>query len=158
MARSAVDKLFRIVKFSYDVLKMGQCDILAWSYMEKSKKILYIFEDDPRFRSSYVSLVEKIGWQVFAFESPRECSKDFFSQHPPTAISLDIAMPGKNGLDFAEELAHTAETSGVPIFFVTSMKDAEHESRAASLAAKAYFVKFETSLQDIVTWISAETF
>lgn len=147
-----------IVKFLPNVLKATQCDILAWSYMEIAKKTIYIFEDDPRFRSSYVSLVEKIGWKVFAFASPHECSKDFFREHPPIAISLDIAMPGKNGLDFAEELAHTSETSRIPVFFVTSMKDEEYSRRADSLNARAYFVKFETSLQDIVAWLSTQTF
>jgi CheY-like chemotaxis protein len=120
-----------------------------------NKKVLYVFEDDPTFRSSYVSLLEQMGWEIYAFESPVQCSIQELKAHNPKGCSLDISMPGMSGLAFAAELRKDPDFADFPIIFVTSQHQEGYRKAAQQLGCRAYFVKYEIPLQEIVSWIAA---
>ncbi len=153
MAKRAVDNSF-LVQIGFRFKRERTCVIYLVRIMVANKKILFVFEDDPTFRSSYVSLLEQMGWEIYAFESPTQCPIQRLSAHKPIGCSLDISMPGMSGLTFAEELRKDPFCVDLPIIFVTSQQQESCRQKAQQLGCRAYFVKYTTSLQEIVSWIN----
>lgn len=63
------------------------------------------------------------------------------SADQPDLILLDVMMPGMSGHEVCRILKSAAETRHIPIIFVTSMTDAEDESRGFELGAVDYIAK-----------------
>jgi DNA-binding response OmpR family regulator len=70
-----------------------------------------IFDDDPLVRDFLGELLDRHGYEVFAFPDPRSCFLQFVQQCPcpldascADLIISDVNMHGKSGVDFLEQL------------------------------------------------------
>ncbi|MGM0552386.1 MAG: LytR/AlgR family response regulator transcription factor [Pseudomonadota bacterium] len=70
---------------------------------------LMIVDDEPIARQRLCALVEELGHQVsvMAGEARQARALLELEDPPPDVLLLDIEMPGENGVDLANELAHT---------------------------------------------------
>ena len=59
----------------------------------------------------------------------------------PDIILLDINMPGMSGYDVCRQLKERAETSAIPVIFVTALSGAEEEQQGLALGAVDYITK-----------------
>lgn len=117
----------------------------------KKRKIL-VFEDDPAFRSSFVSALEGRGFAVRIIENPDKMNLDEIRSYAPDIISLDINMPGKNGFEVFQELKNGGLLASTPVVFVTS-QGIDQKENALAMGAKGYFIKFEMPIINIVQQI-----
>jgi CheY-like chemotaxis protein len=62
-------------------------------------------------------------------------------QESPDLVVTDVAMPGLNGFELAEELRRDDSTAQIPLIFLSGELDANHAARARSLGALAYVTK-----------------
>ncbi len=76
---------------------------------------------------------------LFAMDGPRalEIAR---TQHPDL-ILLDAVMPGMDGYAVCRELFATADTSDIPVIFVTALKSPEDETRALDAGAADFISK-----------------
>ena len=93
-------------------------------------KVLVI-DDEPQIRRALRLGLERNGYSVKLAENGEE-GLDLAAEHPFDIVILDLAMPGKSGLEVAAELR---EWTPVPIV-VLSVRDNE-ESKIAALDAGA---------------------
>lgn len=102
-----------------------------------------IAEDDEDQRVALQKALEAEGFEVLAFEDGFELV-DYFahadaSRRWPDAVVTDVGMPGRSGLDAAEQAR--ARGSKVPIFVVTGLPDPQVRERAERLGNALLFQK-----------------
>jgi CheY-like chemotaxis protein len=116
----------------------------------KKRKIL-VFEDDPAFRSSYISALEARGFSAKVVSSPAEITIEAIKEFAPDIISLDVTMPHTSGLDAYRIYKNDPSLRDIPVVFVSSRTDVESEVK--SLGCKAFFHKFAMPITEIVQQI-----
>lgn len=63
------------------------------------------------------------------------------SELPPSLIVLDMAMPGKSGLDVLEWIRGNPALAESSVFMLTSSERPDHVARAFELRIDSYFIK-----------------
>jgi FixJ family two-component response regulator len=101
-------------------------------------KVVAVVDDDPAVREIITSLLPSVGLRVEAFASTQE----FLAKMDPASTNclvLDVRLPGKNGLDFQDELrrAHVP----VPVVFITGYGDIPMTVRAMKGGAVEFLPK-----------------
>lgn len=119
-----------------------------------------IYEDEPRFRDKYFSVVEKfIGNSNLAYEVieiPRytkEIEAKIKNLSGNNIFILDIEVPGKSGLDLAREIRHNGDWKS-QIIIVTSHEDLKNFDYQSSMLMLAFITKFynlEKELQKAIS-------
>ena len=88
-------------------------------YMESTKEMVYIVDDDPRVREALSSLLRASGKGIQIFSSGQEFV-DFRREDSCACLILDLKMPGMGGLEVQRSIA--ARTS-IPVIFITGRGD-----------------------------------
>lgn len=81
---------------------------------------IYIVDDDPAVRDALSVLFELEGYQVEAFAD----GEDFLARlrdNTPSAVLLDVHMPGRSGLEVLEEMA--ARHCAAPVLIISGQGD-----------------------------------
>jgi len=104
---------------------------------------VYLVDDDPGVLRALTRLLRSSGREVQAFAS----SEAFLTAHDPAApgcLVLDVAMPGKNGLELQRDLAAAGVDRAV--VFITGYGDIPTSVRAMKAGAVDFLSKpFEDS-------------
>ncbi len=88
-------------------------------YMESTKEMVYIVDDDPRVREALSSLLRASGKGIQIFSSGQEFV-DFRREDSCACLILDLKMPGMGGLEVQRSIS--ARTS-IPVIFITGRGD-----------------------------------
>ncbi|KKO46448.1 hypothetical protein WG68_03750 [Arsukibacterium ikkense] len=59
----------------------------------------------------------------------------------PDLILLDVIMPEVDGFELIKSLKHHAQTSAIPVIFITALSDTNHEEQGLRLGACDYIYK-----------------
>lgn len=105
---------------------------------EVSVATVAVIDDDVGVRDSLSTVFRSIGLRVETFGSPH----DYLSRDPridPECIVLDIRMPGRNGLDFQDDLAKRNDRT--PVIILSGYADVPMSVRAMKAGATEFFVK-----------------
>ena len=86
-----------------------------------AKKILMI-DDDEGYLLAAGRLLETAGYDLSTAQSAAE-ARALLESETPDLILLDVIMPVKDGLTFAEELAADETVAGIPVVLVTASAD-----------------------------------
>lgn len=62
-------------------------------------------------------------------------------EYKPDLILLDVLMPGIDGFEVIRRLKHEAQTSAIPVIFITALDDVSHEEQGLLLGACDYINK-----------------
>ncbi|HTU42533.1 MAG TPA: response regulator [Candidatus Aquilonibacter sp.] len=95
-------------------------------------------DDDKWVLRSLERLVKSAGFKVATFVS----AEDFLEAGQDSAtvcVILDIGLPGMSGLDLQRHLV--AQTSQIPIIFVSAHDETEMRARALAAGAIAFLSK-----------------
>jgi len=97
---------------------------------------LLLVEDDLLILGTMARGLREAGFDVTESESAEEALE--LCQHtPPHLAVLDIRLPGRSGLELAEELA----ARGIPFVFLTAHDDEDFVFRAKEAGALGYMLK-----------------
>jgi len=99
---------------------------------------VFLVDDDVSVLRAIARLVRSAGWKVAAFHSPQ----DFLDRQDPDApgcLVLDVTMPGLNGLELQQALAHAGNY--LPIIFLTGTGDIPTSVRAMKSGAVDFLSK-----------------
>jgi len=106
--------------------------------LERRRSLVLIIDDDHSVRGALVNLFESVGLEAQAFESVDE----FLAWPLPDAdicLVLDVRMPGRNGIEFQEEWAHTH--GDIPVVMITAHGDIPMSVRAMKAGAIEFLPK-----------------
>ncbi len=105
--------------------------------IQKGDKVLLIIEDDPSFARILFDLAEEKGYKCL---SARDGESGLYlaDLHVPSAIILDIGLPGIDGWEVMERLHQDAKTRHIPVHFISAM---DKSREAMQLGAIGYLTK-----------------
>lgn len=105
--------------------------------MPPESSVVYVLDDDLRFREALVALLSSMGRTALPFASAAEYLA-FVKPAVPACLVLDLNMPGMNGLELQQELAGQG---GPPIVFLTGRGDIPSSVRAMKGGAVEFLTK-----------------
>lgn len=86
----------------------------------KAERSIFIVDDDEAVRDALSVVFSLDGYTVKGFEDGAEFVA-FAKDHVPSAVILDVHMPGRSGLDILRDL--NAEHYAAPIFIISGQGD-----------------------------------
>lgn len=115
-------------------------------------KILVI-EDDMFLQTLIARKFVNAGIEVVAVTNGRE-ALELFLKEKPDVVLLDIMLPDVDGFEILKSVGENSYLKTIPIIVFSNLSDEEHIERALSLGAKAYIVKAQFTLDQLITRIS----
>lgn len=100
--------------------------------------IVFVVDDDVSVRDSLELLIRCEGWEPATFASAQEFL-DFPRPLVPSCLVLDISLPDVNGLDLQRRVS--AEETGLPIIFITGLRDVGVAVQAMKAGAVEFLTK-----------------
>lgn len=87
--------------------------------LDGSKTLAVVVEDDADLRGMIQELLEMVGFATIGAADGCEGLKAVRELHP-SVITLDLHMPGMDGVEVLDHLALDVETAGVPVVIVSA--------------------------------------
>lgn len=113
-----------------------------------AKKVL-IIEDDHFLSSLMKARLEKEGFTALqAFDGEEAFS--LLKQNRPDLIVMDLIMPKVSGFELLENISVDPQISKVPIMVLSNLGQDSDIEKVKRLGATQYFVKVQTSIDDLV--------
>jgi len=118
--------------------------------MTSTPSTILIVDDEPinidllreTLKSKYRLIIATRGEQAYSLAVSKK----------PDLILMDVMMPGMDGFETCEKIKENAETSHIPIVFVTALNEVEDKSVGYEMGGSDYITKpFEMS--DVLTCI-----
>lgn len=111
-----------------------------------------IIDDDRDLVYAQTRLLQHLGINVISCTDPKE-AMHLIEEHRPEVVLLDLAMPGLNGFDVAEELQHNPDLKPRCLAAVTGYSGDDMRRRTAAAGFDVHFVKPVPSAQllEIIT-------
>jgi CheY-like chemotaxis protein len=117
------------------------------------KRILVV-EDSDEIRELLGFVLEAEGYQVAALEDGREVVETA-RQMQPVLITLDLALPGKDGWAIVRELQDDDQTRDIPILVISAYTrelDAPLRRRVARVISKPFYItQVVSEVEEILT-------
>lgn len=88
-------------------------------YMNKSR--ILVVDDDSRVSHLLTVVLSRLGGYEVREENRSFAALETARDFRPHLILLDVNMPGKDGPELSEDIAHDAQLANTPIIFVTSL-------------------------------------
>lgn len=104
------------------------------------QKRVLIVDDNPTNLGVLLNYLEHAGFRVLVAESGESALKRVHYVMPDI-ILLDVMMPGMDGFETCLRLKQNAETSQIPIIFMTALNQTEDKVRGFELGAVDYVTK-----------------
>lgn len=117
-----------------------------------SPKIL-IIEDDPAIKRAFEFILGKNGYETLSASDGKTALQLAMDQHP-NLIILDLMIPEISGLKILQKIRESEKMNKALVFIFTNLSDEKDKKMAKKLGANGYFVKAETSIEDIIKQIT----
>jgi two-component system response regulator AtoC len=106
--------------------------------MSTARKLLLV-DDDPEGRAALQSLIESEGYQAEAVASGEAALQRLSAGPTPSAVLLDLGMPGMDGLETLRR--HRARRRQCPVIILSGLDDPQTILQAIRLGAADYLIK-----------------
>jgi two-component system, OmpR family, alkaline phosphatase synthesis response regulator PhoP len=117
-------------------------------------RCILVVEDSDEIRELLGLVLEAEGYRVVALEDGRDVVETVRSIRP-VLITLDLALPGKDGWAIVRELQEHDDTRDVPILVISAYTrelEAPLRRRVARVISKPFYItQVVTEVEDILT-------
>jgi len=118
------------------------------------QKTILVVEDSDEIRELLGFVLEAEGYQVVALEDGRDVVETAREQQP-VLITLDLALPGKDGWAIVRELQDDEKTRDIPILVISAYTrelDAPLRRRVARVISKPFYItQVISEVEEILT-------
>ena len=118
------------------------------------QKTILVVEDSDEIRELLGFVLEAEGYQVVALEDGRDVVETAREQQP-MLITLDLALPGKDGWAIVRELQDDEKTRDIPILVISAYTrelDAPLRRRVARVISKPFYItQVVSEVEEILT-------
>src|SRR6266540_4128888 len=87
--------------------------------VERDQKLIVVVEDNQDINDLLSSILEEEGYRVVPVTDGRQVV-DAARENQPDLITLDLALPGKDGWAIARELQEDPSTEHIPILVISA--------------------------------------
>jgi DNA-binding response OmpR family regulator len=115
-------------------------------------KNVLLVEDDKFLSTLLKNRLEKEGLTV-NHVSDGESAITALQETIPDLTLMDIILPKKNGFEVLEEIRQDPRMKGLPIIIISNLGQASDIAKSRELGAIEYYVKAQTSIDDLVVKI-----
>jgi len=121
-------------------------------------KTVLLVEDDKFLSTLLKNRLEKEGFSVIHAVNGEEAI-NILRANPakPNLVLLDIILPKKNGFEVLEEIKLDLELKALPIIIISNLGQDDDLARGKELGALQYYVKAQTSIDDLVSKVRSLT-
>ena len=102
--------------------------------------MIYILEDDDNIRKLVSYALEREGYNVCGFDSPRPLW-DALGTAAPELFLLDIMLPDEDGLSILKKLRETPATADIPVIMLTAKGSEFDKVTGLDMGADDYIAK-----------------
>ena len=121
-------------------------------------KTILLVEDDKFLSNLLRNRLEKESFNVIhAVDGEEAVNILRTSPSKPDLVLLDIILPKKNGFEVLEEVKQDLEFKALPIIIISNLGQDDDLSRGKELGATEYFIKAQTSIDDLISKIKSFT-
>jgi len=130
---------------------------MPFSSLEQDMKKILVVDDEQNIRLLYKEELEDCGYQVTVAATAEEAMEKI-QQDKPDIITLDIKMPGMDGIEFMRKLKE--EKNDIPVILCSAYGRYKQDFRV--WASDAYVVKsadlreLKSMIKDILGEISSQ--
>ena len=118
-----------------------------------SKGLVLVVEDDLDIRNLIRLNLKRKGFDVVAVETGEE-GLEQAKELKPTVITLDLMLPGINGLEVCERLRADPDTEDLYIIMVTALGESEDRIAGLTVGADDYIPK-PFDIEEVVLRVQA---
>lgn len=118
--------------------------------MDKNKPVtLLVVDDSLIMRKAIIKYLENFNLEIVGTANNGDKALDLFREYNPDVVTLDITMPGIDGLYVLERMIKINKSA--KIIVITALSDKETGLKAINMGAKSYLSKpfSQKKLQDI---------
>lgn len=108
----------------------------------RDQKLIVVVEDNRDINDLLSLILEEEGYRVISVTDGRQALQAA-REHAPDLITLDLALPGKDGWALARELQEDATTENIPILVISAYTrdlDAPLRRRVARVISKPFYI------------------
>src|SRR3954447_15148097 len=120
----------------------------------QTQQSILVVEDSDEIRDLLGLVLEEEGYRVVSLKDGREVVETARALQP-VLVTLDLALPGKDGWAIARELQDDPETTDIPILVISAYTrdlDAPIRRRGARGISKPFYIQqVVTEVADILT-------
>lgn len=121
--------------------------------MDTQHPLILLVEDEEILRRMYVKKLMSEGFDVLEANNGA-LALQLTRDRKPLVILLDVMLPGDmNGFDILEAVKRNDATKNIPVLMLTNLQS--EENTAQNVGAAGYFIKANTSLDELVTKIKS---
>lgn len=117
--------------------------------MFKSKKLIYVVEDDLAYSRVYKSKLESEGFVVVLI-TEGEKVMSFLRKKRPDLLVLDLVMPGKNGFEILKDIRADKKLKNLKVVVASNLSQETDKERAKQYEISDFFVKADISVSEMV--------
>jgi len=118
------------------------------------KKILFI-EDESALQKTFGDFLEKEGFELIS-ALDGETGLKLAEKEIPDLILLDLILPKMEGVEVLKKLRENPKTKDIPVIVLTNVDDFEKLEKSLELGVKAYLVKTDFTLEEVLQKIKEE--
>lgn len=112
-----------------------------------------IVEDDAFLVRAYEVMLTSQGYAVRIAADGEAALEALQADSLPQLILLDLMLPRKSGFEVLEIIGKDERLKTIPVVVLSNLGQPADIERAQALGAKAYFVKADTPLENVVATI-----
>jgi len=120
----------------------------------RTEKSILVVEDSDEIRDLLGLVLEEEGYRVVSLKDGREVVETARALKP-VLVTLDLALPGKDGWAIARELQDDPETVDIPILVISAFTrelDAPLRRKVARVISKPFYItQVVSEVEDILT-------
>lgn len=115
------------------------------------EKIVLLVEDDENLRGILKMMCEKKGWTVHEAGDGKEAFEKTKASMPAVVL-LDLLMPVLDGFGYLKLLRGFTDpdVANIPVIVLSNLYTNEDILKAESLKIQGYFVKTNTTLEEVI--------
>lgn len=109
---------------------------------QRDQKLIVVIEDNQDINDLLSSILEEEGYQVISVTNGRQ-AVEVAREQQPDLITLDLALPGKDGWAIARELQEDSSTEDIPILVISAYTrdlDAPLRRQVARVISKPFYI------------------
>jgi CheY-like chemotaxis protein len=114
---------------------------------------IVLAEDEPMIALAYQQTLTYHGFNVTVARDGKEALA-VIEKEQPDLLLLDVIMPHMNGIEVLEVLRTNSELQKLSVIMLTNLGQPSDAERVEKLGARAYLIKANLSLDDLVRHIS----
>lgn len=105
-----------------------------------AEKQVLLVEDEPNIAEAIRFILTRAGWKV-SVEASGAAALARIATLRPTAVILDLMLPGCSGLEILAQLRADAELGRTPVLMLTARGQVRDREAAAAAGASAFLAK-----------------